>query len=139
MSEEKRTALIVDDEETVLDIESFMLQRIGFNTLKANNSAEACQLYEDKKENIDIVVLDMIMPDESGANTYKRLKKLNPDIRVLITSGFEKNGNVAEILNDGQNGFIQKPFKFEELTNNIDRMLSLKKRLRTASSLDDSS
>ncbi len=126
MSEEKRTALIVDDEETVLDIESIMLQRIGFNTLKANNSAEACQLYEDKKENIDIVVLDMVMPDESGANTYKRLKKLNPDIRVLITSGLEKNGNVDEILNDGQNGFIQKPFKFDELTNNIDRMLSLK-------------
>ncbi len=139
MSEEKRTALIVDDEETVLDIESFMLQRIGFNTLKANNSAEACQLYEDKKEHIDIVVLDMIMPDESGASTYKRLKKLNPDIRVLITSGLEKNGNVDEILNDGQNGFIQKPFKFEELTNNIDRMLSLKKRFRTASGLDDSS
>jgi len=139
MSEEKRTALIVDDEETVLDIESFMLQRIGFNTLKASNSSEACQLYEDKKEHIDIVVLDMIMPDESGANTYKRLKKLNPDIRVLITSGFEKNGNVDEILNDGQNGFIQKPFKFEELTNNIDRMLSLKKRFRTASGLDDSS
>jgi len=139
MSEEKRTALIVDDEETVLDIESFMLQKIGFNTLKASNSSEACQLYEDKKEHIDIVVLDMIMPDESGANTYKRLKKLNPDIRVLITSGFEKNGNVDEILNDGQNGFIQKPFKFEELTNNIDRMLSLKKRFRTASGLDDSS
>ena len=139
MSEEKRTALIVDDEETVLDIESFMLQRIGFNTLKASNSSEACQLYEDKKEHIDIVVLDMIMPDESGANTYKRLKKLNPDIRVLITSGLEKNGNVDEILNDGQNGFIQKPFKFEELTNNIDRMLSLKKRFRTASGLDDSS
>ena len=139
MSEEKRTALIVDDEETVLDIESFMLQKIGFNTLKASNSSEACQLYEDKKEHIDIVVLDMIMPDESGADTYKRLKKLNPDIRVLITSGLEKNGNVDEILNDGQNGFIQKPFKFEELTNNIDRMLSLKKRFRTASGLDDSS
>ncbi len=139
MSEEKRTALIVDDEETVLDIESFMLQKIGFNTLKASNSEEACQLYEDKKELIDIVVLDMIMPDENGANTYKRLKKLNPDIRVLITSGFEKNGNVDEILNDGQNGFIQKPFKFEEFTNNIDRMLSLKKRFRTASGLDDSS
>jgi len=139
MSEEKRTALIVDDEETVLDIESFMLQRIGFNTLKASNSSEACQLYEDKKEHIDIVVLDMIMPDESGADTYKRLKKLNPDIRVLITSGLEKNGNVDEILNDGQNGFIQKPFKFEEFTNNIDSMLSLKKRFRTASGLDDSS
>ena len=139
MSEEKRIALIVDDEETVLDIESLMLQKIGFNTLRATNSAEACQLYEDKKEDIDIVVLDMIMPDETGASTYKRLKKLNPDIRVLITSGMEKNGNVDEILNDGQNGFIQKPFKFAELTKNIDTVLSLEKRSGTPSDVDESS
>jgi CheY-like chemotaxis protein len=124
MNEEKRTALIVDDEEIMLDIESFMLQKIGFNILKAGNSAEACRLYEDKKEHIDIVVLDMIMPDENGANTYKRLKKMNPDIRVLVSSGLERDGNIDEILNDGQNGFIRKPFKFEEFTNNIDAMLS---------------
>ena len=124
MNEEKRTALIVDDEEIMLDIESFMLQKIGFNILKAGNSAEACQLYEDKKEHIDIVVLDMIMPDENGANTYKRLKKMNPDIRVLVSSGLERDGSIDEILNDGQNGFIRKPFKFEEFTNNIDAMLS---------------
>ena len=139
MNEEKRIALIVDDEETVLDIESLMLQKIGFNTLRATNSAEACQLYEDKKEDIDIVVLDMIMPDETGASTYKRLKKLNPDIRVLITSGMEKNGNVDEILNDGQNGFIQKPIKFAELTKNIDTVLSLEKRSGTPSDVDESS
>ncbi len=124
MNEEKRTALIVDDEEIMLDIESFMLQKIGFNILKAGNSAEACRLYEDKKEHIDIVVLDMIMPDENGANTYKRLKKMNLDIRVLVSSGLERDGNIDEILNDGQNGFIRKPFKFEEFTNNIDAMLS---------------
>ena len=64
---------------------------------------------------------------------------MNPDIRVLIASGFEKNGNVDKILNDGQNGFIQKPFKFEDFTNNIDTMLSWKKRFRTASGLEDSS
>jgi CheY-like chemotaxis protein len=124
MNEEKRTALIVDDEEIMLDIESFMLQKIGFNILKAGNSAEACRLYQDKKEHIDIVVLDMIMPDENGANTYKRLKKMNPDIRVLVSSGLERDGNIDEILNDGQNGFIRKPFQFEEFTNNIDAMLS---------------
>ena len=125
MNIEKRTALIVDDEETMLDIESFMLQKIGFNTLKASNSAEACQIFEDEKDHIDIVVLDMIMPDENGACTYKRLKKMNPDIRVLISSAWEKDGKVEEILNDGQNGFIQKPFKFDEFINNIDKMLSL--------------
>ena len=126
MNKEKRTALIVDDEKIMLDIESFMLQKIGFNTLKAINSAEACRLYEDKKEHIDIVVLDMLMPNEKGTATYKRLRKMNPDIRVLISSGLEKGGDVDEILNDGQNGFIKKSFKFEEFTCNIDTILSMK-------------
>ncbi len=61
---------------------------------------------------------------ENGANTYKRLKKMNPDIRVLLSSGMERDGNVEEILNDGQNGFIRKPFKFEDFTDSIDAMLS---------------
>jgi len=126
MDKENRTALIVDDEETMLDIESFMLQKIGFNTFKANNSVEACRLYEDKKEHIDIVVLDMRMPDENGTDTYKRLKTMNPDIRVLISSGLEKDRDIDEILNDGQNGFIKKPFKFDEFTTNVNTILSVK-------------
>ena len=126
MNKEKRTALIVDDEKIMLDIESFMLQKIGFNTLKAINPAEACRLYEDKKEHIDIVVLDMCMPDENGTGNYKRLKRMNPNIRVLISSGLEKGGDVDEILNDGQNGFIKKPFKFDEFPFNNDTILSVK-------------
>ena len=126
MGKEDRTALIVDDEEIMLDIESFMLQKIGFNTLKAINSVEACRLYEDKKEHIDIVVLDMRMPDENGTDTYKRLKGMNPDIRVLISTGLEKDRDVDEILNDGQNGFIKKPFTFDEFTSNVNTILSWK-------------
>jgi DNA-binding NtrC family response regulator len=126
MDKENRTALIVDDEEAMLDIESFILRKIGFNTLKASNSLEACRLYEDKKEHIDIVVLDMRMPDENGTDTYKRLKRMNPDIKVLISTGSEKDRDVDEILNDGQNGFIKKPFKFDEFTSNVNTILSMK-------------
>ena len=126
MDKEERTALIVDDEEIILDIESFFLQKVGFNTLKASNSEEAYRLYEDKKEHIDIVVLDMFMPDEKGTDTYKRLKRMNPDIKVLISTGSEKDRDVNEILNDGQNGFIKKPFKFDEFTSNVNTILSMK-------------
>ncbi len=126
MDKENRTALIVDDEEIMLDIESFFLQKIGFNTLKAGNSVKACSLYKDKKEQIDIVVLDMLMPNEKGINTYKKLKKMNPDIRVLICSGLEKDRDIDEILNDGQNGFIKKPIKFDEFTSNVNTILSVK-------------
>jgi DNA-binding NtrC family response regulator len=126
MRDEKRTVLIVDDEEMVLDVEALMLERMGFKTLKANSSEKACQLYRDKKEKIDLVVLDMIMPGDNGAVIYKKLKRINSGIRVLISSGFWKDINVREILNDGPNSFIQKPFKFAEFTEKIDSILSIK-------------
>ena len=123
MNEGKKTVLIVDDEEQILDIEDLMLQRIGYNTLKARNSVKACQLYKDEKENIDFVILDMIMPDENGTTTYKRLKRINPDIRVLISTGFGRDRNLEEILTDSHNGFIQKPFNFREFIKEIDAIL----------------
>ena len=125
MNEEKGTVLVVDDEELVLDLEVSMLQRIGYNTLIACNSREACQLFNDKNEQIDLVILDMIMPDENGATTYKRLKRINPDVKVLVSTGYGRDGNVEEILNDIQNELILKPFKFGEFTNKIDTILSL--------------
>ncbi len=125
MNEEKGTVLVVDDEELVLDLEVSMLQRIGYNTLIACNSREACQLFNDKNEQIDLVILDMIMPDENGATTYKRLKRINPDVKVLVSTGYGRDGNVEEILNDIQNELILKPFKFREFTNKIDTILSL--------------
>jgi len=124
MKSDKRTILIVDDEEMVLDVEALMLERMGFKTLKANSSEKACQLYRNKKDNIDLVVLDMIMPGDNGAVIYKKLKRINSDIRVLISSGFWKDINVKEILNDGHNSFIQKPFKFAEFNKKIDSILS---------------
>ena len=126
MNNEKRTVLIVDDEEMVLDVEALMLERMGFKTLKANSSEKAYQLYRDKKENIDLVVLDMIMPGDNGAVVYKKLKRINSGIRVLISSGFWKDLNVREILKDGPNSFIQKPFKFAEFNKKVDSILSIK-------------
>jgi DNA-binding NtrC family response regulator len=126
MKDEKRTILIVDDEEMVLDVEALMLERMGFKTLKANSSQKAYQLYRDKKDNIDLVILDMIMPGDNGAVIYKKLKRINSGIRVLISSGFWKDINVREILSDGRNSFIQKPFKFAEFNKKIDSILSTK-------------
>ena len=123
MNGEKGTVLIVDDEELVLDMEATMLQRIGFNTLKASNSAEACQVFNAEKEHIDLVILDVIMPDENGTVTYKRLKRMNPDIRVLISTGYGTDGEVQEIVKDSQNGLIQKPFKFKEFSSKIEAIL----------------
>ena len=124
MNEDKGTILVVDDEELVLDVEVTLLQRIGYNTLIARNSKEACQLYKDENQQIDLVILDMIMPDENGAMTYKCLKSINPDIKVLISTGYFKDSRVEEILRDSQNELIIKPFKLVEFANKIDTILS---------------
>lgn len=124
MENEKRTVLIVDDEDVVLDVEGLMLKKMGFNILKANSSAKACRLYKNKKDDIDLVILDMIMPGDNGAATYQKLKMINPGIKVLISSGFWKDLNVRAILKDGKNSFIQKPFKFAEFNRKINSILS---------------
>ena len=124
MKDEKQTILIVDDEQVVLDIEALMLEKMGFNTLKANSPEQAYQIYQVEKDNIDLVILDMIMPGDNGAEAYQKLKKINSGIKVLVSSGFWKDINVKEILSDRQNRFIQKPFKFEELNEKVDSILS---------------
>ena len=125
MNQAKGTILVVDDEQLVLDVEVTLLQRIGYNTLMASNSREACQLFKDKNEQIDLVILDMIMPDENGATTYKCLKSINPDVKVLISTGYFKDSKVEEILSDSQNELIMKPFKIGEFASKIDAILSL--------------
>jgi DNA-binding NtrC family response regulator len=121
---EKPTILIVDDEEVVLDVQGRMLEKMGFNILKANSPAKAYRLYKNKKDEIDLVILDMIMPGDNGAATYKKLKTINPGIKVLISSGFWKDLNVRAILNDGKNSFIQKPFKFADFNKKVNSILA---------------
>ena len=124
MKDEKRTVLIVDDEKLVLDVEALMMEKMGFNTLKANRPEKAYQIYEVEKDNIDLVILDMLMPGDNGAEAYQKLKKIKPGIKVLVSSGFWCDMHVKEILSDQQNSFIQKPFKFEELSEKVDSILS---------------
>ena len=124
MKNEKPTVLIVDDEEVVLDVEGLMLEKMGFNILKANSSVKACRLYSNKKDDIDLVILDMIMPGDNGAATYQKLKMINPAVKVLISSGFWKDLNVRAILKDGKNSFIQKPFKYNEFNKKVNSILA---------------
>lgn len=124
MDKRKGTVLIIDDEKMVLDIESLMFEKVGFSTLKADNFEDACQLYLNAKDDIDLVVLDIAMNDENGSTIYKRLKEIKPGIKVLFSSGLGKNKKIDEIIHDGQNGFIQKPFRFNDLTNKIDVIMA---------------
>lgn len=117
------TVLLVDDESTALDVGKSMLERLGYNVLVADRGRSALGIYEKNRDKIDIVILDMIMPELAGGETYNKLKEINPDIKVLLSSGYSINGQAAEILERGCDGFIQKPFSIIDLSQKIRRIL----------------
>jgi len=111
--------LLVDDEAYILDIGRQLIGRFGYKVITADSGEKALEIYEQDPGAIDIVILDMIMPKLDGGKTYDRLKKIDPDVKVLLSSGYSITGKASEILKRGCNGFIQKPFDIRELSSKI--------------------
>jgi nitrogen-specific signal transduction histidine kinase/CheY-like chemotaxis protein len=118
-----QTVLLVDDEEMIIDVGGQLLEKMGYKVLIAKSGKEATEIYEKNKDKIDMVILDMIMPDMSGGDTFDRLKEINPEIKVLLSSGYSINGQATEILERGCDGFIQKPFNMKQLSRKIKEIL----------------
>ena len=119
----KETVLLVDDEEMVANVADQMLKKLGYEVLIARSGKEAIEHYEPKKDEIDMVLLDMIMPDMSGGDVYDRLKEINPHAKVLLSSGYSMEGQASDILKRGCDGFIQKPFSLQALSGRIREVL----------------
>ena len=120
------TVLLVDDEAAVREVCISILEKIGYRVLSAKDGEEVLELYRNNKDEIDIVLLDMIMPNMSGGEIYDRLKEINPEIKVLLSSGYSIDGEATEILNRGCDGFIQKPFDIKKLSAKIGEILDNK-------------
>lgn len=119
----KGTVLLVDDEETVLEVGAQLLMHIGFEVLKSKSSEEALKQYAEKGEGIDLVILDMVMPGKGGGEVYDALKEMNPRVKVLLCSGYSLEGQAAEIMARGCDGFLQKPFDMALLSAKIQEVL----------------
>jgi len=122
----KGTILMVDDEEIIIDVSIEMLEKIGYRVLKALSGKEAISEYQASSAKIDLVILDLIMPKISGSEVYDKLKEINPQVKVLLSSGYSVDGQATEILKRGCNGFIQKPFNMEELSRKVNEILDSK-------------
>lgn len=120
------TILFVDDEAYIRKICMSILEKIGYRVLSAKNGQEAIELYRNNKDEIDIVLLDMIMPNMSGGEAYDHLKEINPEVKVLLSSGYSIDGEATEILNRGCDEFVQKPFNIEKLSAKISKVLNNK-------------
>ena len=117
------TVLLVDDEKMIVEVGKEMIEKLGYRPLTAVSGQEAVDLYVKRRKEIDLVILDMIMPGMGGGETYDRLKEADEDVRVLLASGYSINGKAKEIMDRGCVGFIQKPFSLNDLSTKIKQAL----------------
>jgi two-component system cell cycle sensor histidine kinase/response regulator CckA len=120
------TILLIDDEEMIIKVGEELLQELGYKVIAARSGEEAIKLYNKNQDKIDLVVMDMIMPGMGGGETFDRLKAINPDIKVLLSSGYSINGQASKILERGCDGFIQKPFNLNHLSEKIQGIIAKK-------------
>ncbi|RPI72554.1 MAG: response regulator, partial [Desulfobacteraceae bacterium] len=119
------TVLLVDDEEPILDVGKKMLNELGYAVLTAPSGREAIQILKSNRK-IALVILDMVMPDMSGSETFDRLKEFSPEQKVLLSSGYSIDGKAADILKRGCDGFIQKPYDLKTLSGKVREILDKK-------------
>ncbi len=113
------TVLLVDDEKIILDVGKAMLEELGYDVIAVNGGGKAVNEVRQKGDEIDLVILDMIMPGLDGGKAFDRIRKIQPRLPVILSSGYSINGQATEILSRGCNGFIQKPFNIYELSKKI--------------------
>ena len=118
------TILLVDDEVTLLEVGVQLLEKLGYQVLLADNGRQAVELYKRNRDQIDLVILDIIMPEMGGDVVFDKIRQIKPDAKVLLSSGYSINARANEILNRGGSGYIQKPFTLQQLSQKIKEVLS---------------
>jgi PAS domain S-box-containing protein len=111
--------LLVDDESSVCQVTGLVLERSGCEVTVARNGAEAVDIYRERRDEIDLVFLDMVMPVMGGRETFLALQEIDPDVVVLVTSGYSVAGEAQELLDRGARRFIQKPYRNADLIQAI--------------------
>ena len=108
--------LLVDDQEPVREVAKDMLESLGYEVTTAADGLEGLSRYRDLWREIDLVILDMVMPNLSGGDCFLRMKEINPKARVVLSSGYSMDGAIQSVMNEGILAFIQKPYRLEKLS-----------------------
>lgn len=118
------TILIVDDERVMRMTAGAILEELGYNVLFAENGMEGVELFKEKIEQIDLVIIDMIMPKMNGRDCFLKIKEIKQDVRVILSSGFSREEELQPMMDAGLTGFIRKPFRSVELAQIVHTVLS---------------
>ncbi len=109
------TVLVVDDDEAVRSSLAMVLDELGYSVLMADSGERAIELYGSHGDRIDVVILDMTMPGLDGAQTFERLRSLDPELPVIVSTGFARSNGAAALVEAGAVGVLHKPFRIRDL------------------------
>jgi len=115
----ERYILFIEDEENLRQIIKELLESEGFKVILASTAKEGIELFRSDQPMIEIVLLDFHLPDASGEEVFDQLKKIDPGVKVILTSGFEFDESIQKVLDKGAFGFLSKPFSKEQIINFI--------------------
>jgi two-component system cell cycle sensor histidine kinase/response regulator CckA len=124
----KGTILVAEDNPQVQGMIVRALEESGYNVIAAKDGSDAIAFYEKEGSNIDLVILDMLMPHVGGRDCFYRLKEIDPQATILLMTGFTANGSMEDFLEEGAAGVITKPFELQHFTTAIQRALSERKK-----------
>ena len=110
------TILIIDDEEVMRETAKALLENIGYSILLAKDGVEGRDIFEEEQDSIDLVILDMVMPEMNGRDCFWEIKKIKPDARIIVSSGFSRSEELKQLDEAGLHGFIHKPFRASDLS-----------------------
>ena len=117
------TILLIDDEDIIIDVGKPMLEKLGYRVIVAKGGENAVDAVSETGDNIDLVILDLIMPGMDGGRTFDTIRKIQPKMPIILSSGYSLKGKATDIMRRGCNAFIQKPFNISELSQLIRKVL----------------
>jgi PAS domain S-box-containing protein len=122
------TILFIEDEEIIRKVGSFQMETLGYKVVCAENGKKGLEIFKEKQNEIDIIVLDMIMPVMGGRETFLKLREIDTSVPVLISSGFSKESDLEEMKKNNISGFLQKPFLINELSIKLHESKKIQKK-----------
>ncbi|MFH0730734.1 MAG: response regulator [Pseudomonadota bacterium] len=123
VSETSATILLVDDDEMTLTVMSEMLHLLGYRVITAEIGRKAIDIYRKKMTQIDLVLLDIMMPEMTGDIVFQELKTMDPNVKVICASGYCAPETIEKMLSEGCRGYFPKPVNLTELSRHVRRVL----------------
>ena len=123
MDKAKGTVLVVDDEQTLLELATDLLTSFGYDIITARNGEQALDIYGSRHETIDVILMDMCMPGIDGAECLDRILQMDPGAKVIMSTGYSSDGWGRKMVERGAAGFLDKPFHIADVIRKIEELL----------------